>query len=146
MTAPAAARPTPRRLAGSTRPSADFMLGLFGTLDMSARSLSVQQEEMTISGQNVANVNNPAYADEQLEVSESTPLETSIGEEGTGVQMTGLAELRNPLLDNQIQAEASTTGSLTAQQSNLQNAEAYLDEQISSTSNSATPSSPNGLA
>ncbi len=38
------------------------------------------------------------------------------------------------------------TGSLTAQQSNLQNAEAYLDEQISSTSSSSTPDSPNGLA
>jgi flagellar hook-associated protein 1 len=122
------------------------MLGLFGTLDMAARSLSVQQEEMTISGQNVSNVNNPAYADEQLEISEATPLDTTIGDEGTGVQMTGITESRNPLLDSQIQAETSTTGSLTAQQSNLQNAEAYLDEQISSSSSSTTPDSPNGLA
>ena len=122
------------------------MLGLFGTLDMAARSLSVQQEEMTISGQNLANVNNPAYAEEQLDVSESTPLETPIGGEGTGIQMTGIASLRDPLLDSQIQAEASTAGSLTAQQTNLQNAEAYLNEQISSSSSSATPDSPNGLA
>jgi len=122
------------------------MLGLFGTLDMAARSLSVQQEEMTISGQNVANVNNPAYADEQLVVSESTPLETPIGEEGTGIQINGISDSRDPLLDSQIQAEASTTGSLTAQQSNLQNVEAYLDEQISSTASSTTPDSPNGLA
>jgi len=113
---------------------------------MASRSLSVQQEEMTISGQNLANVNNPAYANETLNIAESTPLETPVGGEGTGVQMTSITESRNPLLDTQIQAEASTTGSLTAQQTNLQNAEAYLDEQISSTSNSATPSSPNGLA
>jgi flagellar hook-associated protein 1 FlgK len=122
------------------------MLGLFGTLDMGARSLSVQQEEMTISGQNLANVNNPAYANEQLEVSEATSLDTSIGNEGTGVQMTGISESRDPLLDSQIQAEASVSGSLTAQQTNLQNAEAYLDEQISSTAASATPDSPKGLA
>ncbi len=113
---------------------------------MASRSLSVQQEEMTISGQNLANVNNPAYANETLNIAESTPLETPVGGEGTGVQMSSITESRNPLLDTQIQAEASTTGSLTAQQTNLQNAEAYLDEQISSTSNSATPSSPNGLA
>jgi flagellar hook-associated protein 1 FlgK len=113
---------------------------------MGARSLAVQQEEMTVSGQNLANVNNPYYADEQLVVSDSTPLETPIGEEGTGVQMTGISETRDPLLDSQIQAEASVTGSLTAQQTNLQNAEAYLDEQITSTSSSATPDSPNGLA
>jgi flagellar hook-associated protein 1 FlgK len=122
------------------------MLGLFGALDMASRSLSVQQEEMTLTGQNLANVSNPSYADEQLVTSQSVPLPTQIGDEGTGVQMTGITESRNPLLDSQIQAEASTTGSLTAQQTSLQNAEAYLDEQISSTSSSSVPDSPNGLA
>src|SRR5580700_502710 len=122
------------------------MISLFGTLDMGARSLAVQQEEMTISGQNLANVNNPAYADEQLVVSESDPTETAIGDEGTGVQMTGITSTRDPLLDSQIQAETSVTGSLTAQQSYLQDAEAYLDEELSSTTSSTTADSPNGLA
>jgi flagellar hook-associated protein 1 FlgK len=101
---------------------------------------------MEISGQNVANVNSTSYADETLDVSESTPLDTPIGEEGTGVDATGIAEARNPLLDSQIRAEAGVTGSLTAQQTNLQNAEAYLDEQISSATSSTTPDSSNGLA
>jgi flagellar hook-associated protein 1 FlgK len=113
---------------------------------MAARSLGVQQEEMTISGQNLANVNNTNYADEQLVVSESTPLDTTIGEEGSGVQATGITSSRNSLLDSQIQGETSLTGSLTAQQTNLQNAEAYLDEQISSSSSSSTAESSNGLA
>jgi flagellar hook-associated protein 1 FlgK len=113
---------------------------------MASRSLSVQQEEMAVSGQNLANVNNPSYADEQLDVSESAPLPTTVGDEGTGIQINGISESRNPLLDSQIQAEDSVTGSLTAQQTNLQNAESYVDEQITSTSSSATPDSPNGLA
>jgi flagellar hook-associated protein 1 FlgK len=113
---------------------------------MASRSLSVQQEEMAVSGQNLANVNNPSYADEQLDVSESAPLPTPVGDEGTGIQINGISESRNPLLDSQIQAEDSVTGSLTAQQTNLQNAESYVDEQITSTSSSATPDSPNGLA
>lgn len=122
------------------------MISLFGTLDMGSRSLGVQQEEMTVSGQNLANVNNSAYAEEQLAVSESTPDETSIGDEGTGVQVNGITEIRDPFLDTQIQGETSTTGSLTAQQTNLQNAEAYLNEQITSTISSDTPDSANGLA
>ena len=122
------------------------MLGLFGTLDMGARSLSVEQEEMAVTGQNLANVNNTAYADETLDISESTPLETTLGMEGTGVQATSISEARNPLLDGQIQAETSATGSLSAQQSNLQNAEAYLDEQISSSTSSTVAGSANGLA
>ena len=113
---------------------------------MASRSLSVQQEEMAVSGQNLANVNNPSYADEQLDVSESAPLPTPVGDEGTGIQINGISESSNPLLDSQIQAEDSVTGSLTAQQTNLQNAESYVDEQITSTSSSATPDSPNGLA
>ena len=103
---------------------------------MAARSLAVQQEEMTITGQNLANVNNTSYAEEQLDVSESTPLNTPIGSEGAGVQATGISDLRDALLDSQIRAETSLTGSLTAQQTNLQNAEAYLNEQISSSSSS----------
>jgi flagellar hook-associated protein 1 FlgK len=112
---------------------------------MAARSLSVQQEEMTVSGQNLANVNNPAYAEEQLDVSESAPLDTPVGDEGTGAQITGISESRNPLLDSQIQGEQSTTGSLTAQQTYLQNAQAYLDEEITSSSSSTTADSPYGL-
>ncbi len=122
------------------------MLGLFGSLDMAARSLSVQQEEMAISGQNVSNANNASYAEEQLVTSQSTPLYTTIGYEGTGIQMTDITSSRNPLIDSQIQAETSVTGSLNLQQSSLQNAEAYLNETITSSSSSSAANSPNGLA
>jgi flagellar hook-associated protein 1 FlgK len=124
------------------------MLSLFGVLNMGGQSLSVQQEATAIAGQNLANVNNPAYADEQLEVQEATPLETSTGEEGTGVDAVSITSMRDALLDAQIAAEGSVTGSLTSQQSALQEAEAYLDEELSSTSTSSSTSaatSSNGL-
>ena len=110
-------------------------------------SLSVQQEEMEISGQNMANVNNTAYADEQLVVSGLHPAGNP-HRRGRHRRASDRHHRKRAIrcLDSQIQAEASVTGSLTAQQSNLQNAEAYLDEQISSTSSSSTPDSPNGLA
>jgi flagellar hook-associated protein 1 FlgK len=123
------------------------MLSLFGVLNMGGQSLSVQQEATAIAGQNLANVNNPAYADEQLEVQEATPLDTPVGEEGTGVDAVSITSMRDALLDAQIAAEGSVTGSLTAQQSALQEAEAYLNEQLSSSSSSSSSaaSSSNGL-
>lgn len=121
------------------------MIGLFGTLDIGARSLDVQQQEMEIASNNLANVNNASYASEQLVVSTATPEDTPIGDEGTGVNATGITESRNAMLDSQIQAEDSVTGSLNAQLSGLENAEAYLDEQISTSSSSTTADSPNGL-
>ena len=111
---------------------------------MGGQSLSVQQEATALAGQNMANVNNPAYADEQLVVQEASPLETSAGEEGTGVEAVSITSMRDALLDAQIAAEGSVTGSLTSQQSALQDAEAYLNEELSSTSSSST-TSPDGL-
>ena len=125
------------------------MIGLFGALDMAARSLSVQQQGTEVSGQNLANVNNPAYAREQLVEQPSTPLPTIIGQEGTGAQAVSITEVRDSLLDSQIQAESSVTGSLNAQQSALQEAQGYLGEQIgsngSSDSATSTDTSANGL-
>ncbi|MGP8202021.1 MAG: flagellar hook-associated protein FlgK [Limisphaerales bacterium] len=113
------------------------MLSLFGVLNMGSESLSVQQEATALAGQNLANVNNPAYADEQLELQEATPVDTPTGEEGTGVDAVSITSLRNALLDSQIAAEDSVTGSLTSQQNALQEAEAYLNEQLSNSSSSS---------
>lgn len=114
------------------------MLGLFGTLDLASRSLATQQEAMAVAGQNMANVNNPGYADEQAVVQTTPGLETPAGEEGTGANVVSISESRDSLLDNQIVAENSLTGSFTAQQSALQNAEAYLGEQLTSASAAST--------
>ncbi len=112
---------------------------------MAGQSLSVQQDATAVAGQNLANVNNPAYADEQLQIQAATPLQTPIGEEGDGVESVSITSMRDALLDAQVAAEGSVTGSLNSQQSALQQAEAYLDEQISGSTTAGT-SSPNGLA
>ncbi len=122
------------------------MLGLFGSLDLASHSLSVQQEATAVAGQNLANVNNPAYARQQLNIQTATPLPTPIGQEGTGVQAISITEVRSALLDGQIQSEGSVTGSLTSQQNALENAQAYLNEQLSNSSgNGGAASSLNGL-
>jgi len=120
------------------------MVTLFNILNMGGQSLSTEQDATAVAGQNLANVNNPAYARESLNMAASTPLQTTIGQEGTGVTAVSITEVRDALLDAQIQAEGSTTGSLTAQQNALQQAEAYLNEQLSG-STSAGTSSPDGL-
>ena len=79
------------------------MLGLFGTLDLGSNALSVQEEAMEVTGQNLANVNTTGYARQQLVTQAATPLQTSIGQEGTGVEATGISQARDSLLDGQIQ-------------------------------------------
>jgi flagellar hook-associated protein 1 FlgK len=119
------------------------MIGLLGTLDMASNSLSVQEQAMEVTGQNLANVNTPGYSDQQLAIQAATPLQTTIGQEGTGVEATGISQATDSLLNSQIQAENSVSGSLTAQQTALQNAETYLNEEITNTSTGTA--SPGGL-
>jgi len=54
-------------------------------------------------------------------------LKTSTSNAGTAVKTDGVAQALDPLLDSQIQAEASVAGSLSAQQTHLQNAGASLN-------------------
>src|SRR5579863_4300850 len=121
------------------------MLGLFGTLNLGASALDAQQMGTEIAGQNLANVNTPGYARQRVVLQASTPIETSIGEEGTGVSVTAVQEVRDSLLDNQVQQEGSVVGSLTSQQQALQSAESALNEQITAQSTSGSSSSSSGL-
>lgn len=106
------------------------MLGLFGSLDLGARSLQTQQQGVEIAGQNLANVNNPAYSRQRLAVAASTPVDTAVGQQGTGVGTVAIERLRSAILDSQIQSETSVRGSLAAQQTALQYAEANLGQTI----------------
>jgi flagellar hook-associated protein 1 FlgK len=113
------------------------MPGLLGTLNLGARSLQTQQQGVAVAGHNLANANNPAYARQVLEIQTSTPLPTSIGSVGTGADAVAITQVRDTLLDQQVQVEASITGSLQSQQTALQTAQDNLGEQLQSTSSSS---------
>lgn len=106
------------------------MLGLFGTLNLGARSMSTQRAGVEVAGQNLANVNNPAYARQRVNIATSITIGSEIGPMGTGAEAVAIQQMRNAILDNQIQAEASNRGSLAAQQTALQYTQAALGTQI----------------
>ncbi len=81
-------------------------------------------------------------ARQQRAIQAAAPVLALAGWEGRGVEAAVIAAARDPLLDAQLQAEASVTGSLAAQQINLQNAGTCLDEL---TSFSAAPNGLKGL-
>ncbi len=113
------------------------MLGLFGMLNLGARSLQVQRQGVEVAGHNLANVNNPAYARQRLVVQTSPTIPNNVGQRGTGVDSIAIVQLRNVLVDRQIQTETSVRGSLEAQQQALQNAQANLGQQIDRGASSA---------
>ncbi|MBP9901822.1 MAG: flagellar hook-associated protein FlgK [Verrucomicrobiota bacterium] len=125
------------------------MLGLFGTLNLGARSLQTQQQGIEVAGQNLANVNNAAYARQRVALQTSVTINGQIGPQGTGAEAVAIVQIRSGLLDDQIQAETSVRGSLEAQQLALQYAEANLGTQIdrvASGSDTASVSGAHNLA
>ena len=107
------------------------MLGLFGTLGLSTRSLQVQQQGIEVAGHNLANVNNPAYARQRVAITAATSIGTEHGFiEGTGAEVANIQQIRNSILDAQVVNENSVTGSLEAQQQALQYAQSNLGQQI----------------
>ena len=129
------------------------MLGLFNTLNLGARALQAQETGLEVTGQNLSNVNNPAYSRQRVQISTSIPTETPIGLQGTGVQVTGIQQLRNAILDGEVRDESSVGGYWSGQQSALQNAQTELGQFLdinasgsSSTSSTTSSTSTSSLA
>ena len=108
------------------------MSGLFGTLNLGSRALQAQSQGMSVAGQNLANVNNPAYSRQRLVVQTSTTIPSSVGPQGTGVAAIAIQRIHDTLLDRQIQSEGSSGGYWSAQQNSLRFAQTGLGEAIGS--------------
>lgn len=113
------------------------MLGLFGTLNMGARSLQAQQQGVEVAGHNLANVNNPAYARQRTQIQTSPTVPDPIGPQGTGAENTAIVQIRNALVDRQLAGEISVTGLFEAEQQAYQYAQANLGQQIDRSASSA---------
>src|SRR5690348_14833802 len=104
------------------------MLGLFNTLQLGARALQANQLGVEVTGQNLANSSNTAYARQVVNLSTSTPTPTTLGMQGTGVQVTSIQQVRDAMLDGEVRDESSVSGYWNSQQSALENAQTQLGE------------------
>ena len=123
------------------------MLGLFGTLNMGARSLQTQQQGVEVAGHNLANVNNPAYARQRIQIQSSQTVPDAIGPQGTGAENVAIQQVRNVLVDRQLFGEISVTGLLESEQQAYQYAQANLGQRIDrSASGAESVGGQNGIA
>jgi flagellar hook-associated protein 1 FlgK len=106
------------------------MLGLIGTLEMSKRSLDTNRQAIELTGHNLSNVSNPAYARQRLKIQTAGTLPGPNGPTGTGAVVAGIEQIRSKLLDSQIAVETSVTGFLEAKQQALQFGEVNLGQQL----------------
>lgn len=118
-------------------------LGLIGTLELAKRGLDTNRQGIELTGHNLSNVSNPAYARQRLSIRTADTLPSPQGPVGTGAIVSGIQQLRDRLLDSEIVNETSVTGYLEARKKALEFAEVNVGQQIdrqSSTPEGATAS------
>lgn len=108
------------------------MLGLLGTLNLAAQSLQTQTTAISVTGQNLANVDNTSYTRQTADIETTPDITTGSGLEGTGSQVVSIQQAVDAVLNNQIQGQQSVNGYWNSQQSALQSVQDQLDEFLSS--------------
>ncbi len=106
------------------------MLGLLGALNMGSRSLQAQQTGIEVAGLNLANVNNPNYARQRVTLETALSVPTALGIQDSGVTITGISQIRDSLLDQQITTEISVGGYWKTRQETLESTQANLGQMI----------------
>jgi flagellar hook-associated protein 1 FlgK len=87
-------------------------MGLDGLLDIGKSALSSAQQALTVTGQNVANVNTPGYSRQEAVLTERSPVNGSPGQVGTGVQVTQIRRIVDSFINRELTSSNAVLGQL----------------------------------
>lgn len=96
------------------------MSGLFGTLSIALSGLSVAQQEMATTANNVANANTPGYTREIDDTASGAAITVGGVNIGTGVLLQKIESLRDPILEIQVNQATQQNSQLNAELGQLQ--------------------------
>ena len=91
----------------------------FSAFEIGRRALNANQLGINVTSNNIANVNTPGYARQQVQLAESAPLSFSGYQVGTGVSVEGLQSYRDRFIESRLQTETGISGKLTARRDTL---------------------------
>src|SRR3954468_19963944 len=106
------------------------MGGLFSTLNSSSMALNAHSRAIETAGKNLANVNNPNYSRQRVIYGDRGTVDTPEGAVSLGLEVLGIQQIRDVLMDRQLMREIGLGGSLDSQQAALQRALAGLGQNI----------------
>lgn len=110
------------------------MSSSFSGLTNALTSLNAQSYALSVTGDNIANANNPGYTRQRANLSEVGPtagvsqLYATPPVTGGGVTSSGASRLNDPVLDSRARAEHGQNGMAQTAQATLSNVEGLFDE------------------
>ena len=109
-------------------------IGTFGSFTQARLAIYAAHKGLSVTGNNIANVNTTGYTRQRLEQSSfgasgaDRYYSSFDSRVGNGVLCTGLTQLRDPYLDIRYRGEMANVGSMDAKLGGLENIQAVLDE------------------
>ena len=98
----------------------------FSPFEIGRRALRASQLGLTVTGQNIANVNTPGYTRQAVQLAASPAEGVGRATIGAGVTIEGVRAFRDQFIDSRLQTETAITGRLTAQRDTLSPVETAL--------------------
>jgi flagellar hook-associated protein 1 FlgK len=104
------------------------MSDLYGILSIAGKALMTQQQAISVTSHNIANVNTPGYSRQKLRMATGIPLESAIGPMGSGVTGTQIERVYDRFLGVQINNENQALGRWEAHKDAVEMLEMLLNE------------------
>lgn len=111
------------------------MAGLLDTFTISKRGLTVQQSNINTSSHNIANANTVGYSRQRSVIETTRPFgglskydSCSVGQIGTGAQVTAIQRVRDLFLDYQVRNKTTEAGTLNSKYQYLYQTENILND------------------
>jgi flagellar hook-associated protein 1 FlgK len=104
------------------------MTDIYGIMNMASSALMAHQKAINVTGNNIANVNTPGYSRQKLLLETQTPMQSSAGMMGNGVEAVSVDRVYDRFLGVQINSESETLGRWEARKDGLELAEVIFDE------------------
>ena len=104
------------------------MSGISEIMSLAGQALLTQQQAISVTSHNIANVNTPGYSRQELVMTTNTPQDSSIGPMGTGVSAEAIQRIYDRFLNVQIENESQGLGRWDAQKDAVELVEMIFNE------------------
>ena len=104
------------------------MSDIYGVMSLAGQALMTQQQAISVTSHNIANVNTPGYSRQQLKMTTNTPSDSSVGMMGNGVSGETIERIYDRFLNAQITEENQALGRWDAQKDAVELVEMIFNE------------------
>jgi flagellar hook-associated protein 1 FlgK len=104
------------------------MTDINAMMSLAGQALLTQQQAISVTSHNIANVNTPGYSRQQLIMTANTPVDSSIGPMGSGVSAESIERVYDRYLNAQISNESQGLGRWDAQKDAVKLVEMIFNE------------------